>query len=282
MADLSNSVPRGVPLQWIRISPYTCLIAISAPLLAFLLIPLLIVVPMAFTKGQILLFPPQLFSVHAFTQLFADASWMASALTSLKIAIASTVMAVVVGVLAAMGLHNSRMLFRGAFIVVILLPIMIPGVVMALGFYLFFQNVGLSGTWQAIALAHSVVITPYVFIATQASLAGVDPTLSRAARSLGAGALSIFTAVYWPAIKPGVIGGAVFAFIGSFDEIVISLFLSGANVVPLPVQIFTSLQSDLTPKVAAVSALLFLLSLIGLAAQAYQHANSSKKPNVEA
>ncbi|EJJ26693.1 ABC transporter permease [Rhizobium sp. CF142] len=281
MAELSYAAPHAIPLRRQRIPPMTWLVAASIPVLAFLLVPILIVVPMAFTRGQILIFPPQLFSVRPFTDLFGDASWMSSALDSLKIGLLATAIAVTVGVSAAMALHNSKLIFKGMLVAVILLPIMIPAIVMALGFYLFFQRIGLTGSWQAIAFAHSVAITPYVFIATQASLAGVDPTLPRAARSLGAGALDVFLSVYWPAIKPGVIGGGIFAFIGSFDEIVISLFLSGPGVVPLPVQMYTSLQNDLTPKVAAVSAMLFLLSLMGLAAQAYQHRSRVNKSKFE-
>ncbi|NTJ11591.1 ABC transporter permease [Rhizobium lusitanum] len=278
MANVTQPEFRRASIRVPLPSAMTWLGAVCLPILAFLLVPILIVVPMAFTKGQILNFPPQLFSVHAFTELFADTQWMESALISLRVGMLATLIAVLVGVTSVLALHRRPAVLTGVVTGIVLLPMMIPGIVTALSFYLFFRRIGMGGSWVAIALAHSVVITPYVFVATQASLSGVDPALPRAARSLGAGAWTIFWVVYWPAIRPGVIGGGVFAFIGSFDEIVISLFLSGPNLVTLPVQIFTSLQMDLTPKVAAVSAVLILLSLIGLAAQAYQHKHTTKNP----
>lgn len=240
------------------------------PIFVFLVAPIFIVIPMAFTSGQLLVFPPQGISIRPFNELFADQQWMTSAMTSLKTASVATLIATLAGGSAALALYRSSLPFKGLIAAVILLPVMVPTVVLALGDYLFLLQIGLTGRWYSIALAHSVVITPYVFVAVQASLSGFDPALARAARSLGAGSVSLLRFVYWPAIRPGILGGAVFAFIGSFDEVVISMFLSGPGVTTLPVQIFNSLQTDLTPKIAAVSAMLFLLSIVGLSAQAIQ------------
>lgn len=278
MADIANASPLAAEPARTKVSPMVWLVVSALPILLFLLVPILMVIPLAFTKGQILMFPPNLFSVGPFRDLFSDSAWMSSVAVSIKIGIVATAISVVVGVSCALALNSCRKIVKGVVTGIVLLPVMIPGIVMALGFYLFFRSAGLGGSWFAIALAHSVAITPFVFVATQASMSGIDPMLPRAARSLGAGSFSVLMSVYWPTIRPGVIGGAIFAFIGSFDEIVISLFLAGPNVVTLPVQIFTSLQTDLTPKVAAVSVMLFLLSLLGLGAQAYQYRLKNRKP----
>lgn len=254
------------------------LVVTCVPILVYLLGPILIIVPMALTKSQLLMFPPELFSLRPFTELLADERWVSSGVTSFKIAVIATLIASVVGVSSALALHRSRLRFKGLVIAIILLPVMIPTIVLALGNYLFLTRAGLTGHWISISLAHSVMITPYVFVAVQASLAGLDPALPRAVQSLGGGNLSMFRHVYWPAMRPGILGGAVFAFIGSFDEVVVSLFLTGPSITTLPVQMFTSIQYDLSPKIAAVSALLFFLSIVGIAVQALQSGRKSEAP----
>ena len=139
------------------------------------------------------------------------------------------------------------------------------------------SRLGLLHGWLPIGLAHTVLVTPYVYIAVQASLAGLDPALSRAASSLGAGSFALLTAVYWPAIRSGLLAGALLAFVGSFDEVVIAFFLSGPNSTTLPVQMFTAIQFDLTPKIAAVSSLLFAMSVLLLAGQAVLVNRASRK-----
>jgi putative spermidine/putrescine transport system permease protein len=277
MADVSIALAKPIfrDISWP--SARFWLAIACTPLLAFLLMPILLVVPMAFTKGQILVFPPQGLSVRPFMQLFSDSQWMASAWTSFKVGLVATLLATLVGSASAVALNRSRIPLKGGITAVILLPITIPAVVLALGYYLFFLRLQITGSWLTIALAHSVLTTPYVFVAVQASLSGFDPSLARAARSLGAGSRALLRHVYWPAIRPGVLGGAIFAFIGSFDEVVISIFLTGPTVVTLPVQMFNSLQMDLTPKIAAASAMLLLLSITGLTAQAVQSAARAKR-----
>ena len=250
------------------------LAVVCLPILLFLLVPILIIVPMALTRGDLLTFPPNGISLRPFLDFFHDPQWIASALTSLQVALLATAVACTVGGAGALALHRNPSRLKGAVATIILTPLMIPVVVLALGDYLFLARLDLIGGWVAIGLAHSVLITPYVFIAVQASLAGLDPALPRAARSLGGSNFALLRDVYWPAIRSGVLGGAVFAFIGSFDEVVVSLFLSGPSVTTLPVQMFTSLQYDLSPKIAAVSSLLFFLSLLALATQTLQRARA--------
>jgi putative spermidine/putrescine transport system permease protein len=275
--ELSNGPAPLRAKSRLHLSGRAWLMVAGAPILAYLLVPILIIIPMALTKSQLLMFPPQWISIRPFLDFFNDAQWVESTLTSLKVAILATAVASLAGATSALALHRSRIPGKGVIIAVILLPILIPVVVLALGDYLFFSRLGLSGGYISIGLAHSVMVTPYVFVAVQTSLAGLDPALHRAARSLGGGNLALLRYVYWPTIRPGVIGGALFAFIGSFDEVVVALFLSGPGVTTLPVQMFTSLQFDLSPKIAAVSSLLFILSIVALAAQAYQSLSGARE-----
>jgi ABC-type spermidine/putrescine transport system permease subunit II len=244
---------------------------LSAALLigVYLLLPTLVVVPMALTKSQLIQFPPEWISIHSFRDYFRDGQWIDSTVTSFKIALLATAIACAVGVLAAIGLHGKPFPGRGVVIGLILSPIVVPLVVLALADYVFFARLRLIGDWMEIGLAHSLLVTPYVFVTVQASLVGLDPALARSARSLGAGLISVWRHVYWPAVKPGVLAGAIFAFAVSFDEVVIALFLQGPGATTLPVRMFTSIQYDLTPKIAAIATLLLGLATVALAAQGF-------------
>jgi putative spermidine/putrescine transport system permease protein len=239
----------------------------AIPLLVFLVAPTLIVAPMALTKSDIIQFPPVWISVHAFTDYLSDPEWMADTVVSLKIAALATAVACLVGASTALGLHAMRGPLRTAVSSLIMLPMIAPVIVLALGDYLALSRVGLVGAWPMIGLAHSLLGAPYVVLSVQTSLGGLNRSLAYSARSLGAGDLSVLRHVYWPAIRPGLLAGAVFAFYGSFDEVILSLFLQGPGVVTLPVQMFTSIQYELTPKIAAVSTLLVLLAALALLGQ---------------
>ena len=239
----------------------------STPLFLFLLAPTLIVTPMALTKSDIIEFPPVWISVHAFTDYLTDPEWMADTLVSLKIAVLATVVACLVGTSTALALHALKGPVRGVVSSLVMIPMMAPVIVLALGDYLAFARIGLSGAWPVIALAHSLMGAPYVVLAVQTSLAGLNSALVKSARSLGAGDLGVLVHVYWPAIRPGLLAGAVFAFYGSFDEVILALFLQGPGVITLPVQMFSAIQYELTPKIAAVSTLLVLLAALALAGQ---------------
>jgi putative spermidine/putrescine transport system permease protein len=223
---------------------------------------------MALTKGQLIQFPPTWVSVHSFSDYFTDPQWIDSTVTSLKVAALAVMIACTVGMLTSIGLHGKSFAGRDALFGLLLTPIVVPLVVLALADYLFFAELKLIGTWVAIGLAHSLLATPYVVVTVQASLAGLNPALVRSARSLGAGKLAVWRYVYWPTIRPGILAGAIFAFAVSFDEVVIALFLQSPGATTLPVRMFTSIQYDLTPKIAAISSILLSVATIALAAQA--------------
>ena len=258
----------GAGRSWRWPSGGALLLIGSVPILVFLLAPTLIVTPMALTKGNIIQFPPVWISVHAFADYLNDPEWMADTLVSLKIAALATCIACAVGTSTALALFHLRGPVRGAVSSLVMLPMMAPVIVLALGDYLALSRVGLVGNWPMIALAHSLLGAPYVVLSVQTSLGALNQALVRSARSLGAGDLAVLRHVYWPAIRPGLLAGAVFAFYGSFDEVILSLFLQGPGVVTLPVQMFTSIQYELTPKIAAVSALLVFLAVMALLGQA--------------
>jgi putative spermidine/putrescine transport system permease protein len=250
-----------------RLGAGTLLLIGSAPLFLSLIAPTLIVTPMALTRSDIIEFPPVWISIHAFTDYLTDPEWMADTLVSLKIAVLATIVACLVGTSTALALHALKGPVRGVVSSLVMIPLMAPVIVLALGDYLTFARIGLSGAWPVIGLAHSLMGAPYVVLSVQTSLAGLNSALARSARSLGAGDLAVLLHVYWPAIRPGLLAGAVFAFYGSFDEVVLALFLQGPGVITLPVQMFSAIQYELTPKIAAVSSLLVLLAALALAGQ---------------
>lgn len=251
-----------------RPSTQVRLLGVCLPMLVYLLLPTLIVVPMALTKGQFIQFPPHGLSVHSFSDYFRDPAWTGSTITSLKVAAVAVVIGTFVGGSAAIALHRSSFPGKGLVIGLILVPIVAPLIVLALADYQYFDRLHMLGTWIPIALAHSVLVTPYPFITVQAGLAGLDPAHVRSAQSLGAGRLSTLRHVYWPVVRVAVLAGAIIAFAVSFDEVVIAFFLQSPSATTLPVRMFTSLQFDLTPKIAAVASLLLGLATLVLAAQA--------------
>ena len=245
------------------------LLLATAPVLLFLVLPSLIIVPMALTRGQMIQFPPEWISVHAFADYLGDPGWMASTLLSLRIALLAVVVGAVCGSSAAVALHGRRFTGRSVLVGIIMAPIVIPVVVLALGDYLLFAPLRLIGSPVAIGLAHGLLATPYVFISVQTSLtAGLDPVLVRSARSLGARPFSVLRHVYWPAVRPGVAAGSLLGFSVSFDEVVTASFLQGPGVITLPVHMFTSIQYELTPTIAAAASVFLGLALAALLLQA--------------
>ena len=229
---------------------------LALPGLLFLLLPILAVVPMSFTAGQVVEFPPEQWGLAAYRELFADPRWGQAIVFSLKVSAVAVVLSVVAAGFAAIGL--SRLHMRGEALVtaVILAPLAMPVVVLALGTFQFFIQIQINGTLAGIALAHAVLGVPYVFLTVRAALSKLDMALVRSAMSLGAGTLDVLRWVYLPAILPALLSGALLVFVVSFDEVVVSLFLSGPGALTLPVKLLTEVQFNLSPTIMAVSALL--------------------------
>jgi ABC-type spermidine/putrescine transport system permease subunit II len=253
----------------LRLSGHALLLIATAPILLFLLLPSLIIVPMALSKSQMIQFPPEWISVHSFVDYLGDQQWVDSTLLSFQVTIVAVLIGAVAGGTAAIALHGRSFAGKGLLVGLIMMPIVTPVVIMALGDYLLFAQLRVLGSWVPIAIAHGVLATPYVFISAQASLTSeLNPALVRSARSLGAPPTSVLYHVYWPAIRPGLLAGSMLGFAVSFDEVVLALFLQGANSVTLPVRTFSAIQYELTPKIAASASLFIALALVALALQA--------------
>lgn len=254
---------------------------VVSPILLFLVVPTAVVIPMALTPRRYIEFPPSGVSVHAFTDVFHDPAWMSAAATSLQVALIAMLVSCFAGATAAISLHGRKFRGKGLLVGLILMPIVIPLVVLGLADYQYFASYHLVGTVLGIGIAHSVLATPYTYLTVEASLAGLDPALVRAARSLGAGSLSLLRHVYFPAMRTGLLAGAVLAFAVSFDEAVIALFLQGPQATTLSVKMFTDIQYELTPKIAAVSSMLVgvavLVLLVYVAALRHQRLASRQR-----
>lgn len=226
----------------------------------FLVLPTLIVVPMSFSSAPLLVFPPPGFSFRWYANYATDPQWRLATLNSVTIAIGATLLATALGTLAALGLARGRFRYRGAVTTIFLMPMIVPSIVTAVGIYSVFARLDLAGTVPGMILAHTILALPFVVINVSAVLQKVDWRIAEAARSLGATPARALFHVTLPAIMPGILAGAVFAFLTSFDEIVVALFLSGSNAITLPVQMWTGIRFEINPTVAAVSVVLIVVS----------------------
>ncbi|EYR79314.1 ABC transporter permease [Shinella sp. 838] len=220
--------------------------------------PTLVVIPMSFNGNKSLAFPPVGFSWQWYDNFFRNPDWTTSFSNSLIIALIVAVVATVVGTLAAFGVSRAAARTGGLLRALLITPMVVPGVVLAIGIYAVYLDTHLVGTVTGFVLAHTMLAIPFVLIAVQASLEVFDRRLETAAASLGAGRLTVFRTVTLPLILPGILSGALFAFITSFDEIIVALFITSPYLKTLPVQIYTSITRDADPTVAAVGTLLFL------------------------
>ncbi|RDE07789.1 ABC transporter permease [Pelagibacterium lacus] len=231
----------------------------------WLIAPLFVVVVTSFNADASYNFPPTELSLRWYANFFGDAGWRRSFWDSVTVAFASALLATVVGAMAAITLHRSTFFGRQAISGLFIGPAMVPGILLAIGLYALFTRLGLLGTLQGFIFAHAVVALPLVVINVGAALQTLDPKLEVAAASLGAGKINVVRQITLPLILPGIIAGSVFAFVHSFDEIIISLFIQSPYLQTLPVKMYQSVTHDSDPTVAAVAVLMMLIS-IGLAA----------------
>ena len=233
--------------------------------LGFLLAPILIIIPMSFSGAASLEFPPHSFSLHWYAKYFTTASWLDATWVSLKVALGTTALATVLGTLVSFGLVRGRFPGRNLLSSLMLAPLIIPGVVIAVALYLLLARVGLVGTTLGLILAHTTIALPLVVVNVSISLKTFDRNLERAALSAGAGPLRTFRYVTLPVIRPGFIAGALFAFMASFDELIIAIFLSGPDTTTLPKRMWDSVLLETDPVISAISTLLILVTIVILA-----------------
>ena len=236
--------------------------AFAVLIVLWLILPTLVIVPMSFNEASSFNFPPKGFSTRWYENFFTDPNWMKALFSSLQVAVLTMVIATSVGVLASLGL--SKVKFRGKSLLegYFLLPLIVPGIVLAVGLYSLFLRMDLLGTLPGFVLAHTIVSMPLVITNVMASLQGLDPRLEQASASLGAGRVQTFFSITLPLIAPGVTAGALFAFVTSFDEVILSLFTQSPSLQTLPVKIFNSVTQSNDPTVAAVAVITMLTSVI--------------------
>ncbi|WP_334174237.1 ABC transporter permease [Pseudoxanthobacter sp.] len=239
---------------------------VVAAIALFLLLPTLVIVPISFTAESTIRFPPQGFSLQWYQNVVTSPAWRAATLTSLETALGTAVLSMVLGTAAALFL--ARVPFRGKAIVrgILLSPLVTPVIVLAVGIYLVFARWGLSGTLASLILAHTVLALPFVLVSVTASLQSVNPNLELAGLGLGASRAYTFRRVLLPLIAPGVASGGIFAFITSWDEVVVAIFLTDPGLRTVPVLIWSQLRAELDPTMAAVGTILIAVSALGLGA----------------
>ncbi|MCK6452786.1 MAG: ABC transporter permease [Alphaproteobacteria bacterium] len=233
----------------------------------FLITPALVVFPVSVTDQRFLSMPEHGLSMQHFAKLMTSEDWLGSIWNSLQIAVVTTAICVAGGTLCAVGCWRLSSRLSEGVRTLMLLPIVIPSIVYSLGIYRLFVDIGLIDTVAGVVLAHAVTGIPYVVITVSASLANFDPRLEQAARSLGASLSQTVRRVIVPNIMPGVLSGAIFAFIHSWDETVIVLFIAGRSVYTLPRRMWADINENLDPIIAAVAVMLIFVTLALLAVE---------------
>ena len=233
---------------------------------AYMVLPTLIVVPISFSAADFISFPPVGFSFRWYELFFTSRQWQSAAVNSFVVALAATAMATVLGTLASVGAMRVAPRLSAPITMAFLLPLMMPGIVTAVALYRGYAQLGISGTVFGLSLAHALLGLPFVVINVSAALQKMDWRVEHAARSLGASPVRAFFLVTLPAIRPGIVAGAAFAFLTSFDDVVVALFMSGIDATTLPVQMWNGIRFEISPAVAAVSSILLVLScaIIGI------------------
>ena len=232
----------------------------------FLVAPLIVVVPLSFNSEMFFSFPMPGFSLRWYEEFFTGLQWQLALKNSVVVAFSATLLATVLGTLASLGLVRARIPFKGLILAVLISPIVVPIVIAAVGTYYFYAKVGLASTLPGLILAHTALGVPFVVITVSATLAGFDQNLIRAGQSLGADPVRVFFKVTLPLILPGVISGALFAFVTSWDEVVVALFLAGPEQHTLPRRMWSGIRELISPTILAVATLLIAVSIVMMTA----------------
>ena len=231
-------------------------------ILAFLLVPVVIAIPMSLGTDRFLQFPPRSLTLKWYGEFFSDAEWRAATVFSVKVASITTVLSVLIGTMAAVALTRGTLFARKLLTAAILAPLIVPHIVLGVALYLSFTPLGLSGNLTGLVLAHTALAVPFVVLTVSAALYRVDRSLEMAAMNLGASRFTAFRLVTLPLVMPAVSVGAVFAFLTSFDEAIVSFFMSGVSNKTLTRKLFENIDFDISPLIPAVSTVLMLVSLL--------------------
>jgi putative spermidine/putrescine transport system permease protein len=235
---------------------------LTALVLVFLVAPIVIIVPLSFSSGSFFFYPLPGFSLRWYQDFFASSFWLPSVWNSLIVGTAATLLATLLGTLAALGIWRTRFPGQGLLLAVLISPMVVPVIIVAVGVYFAFAPLGLTDGYAGLILAHTTLAAPFVVVTVLATLAGFDRSLLRAAASLGARPVTTFRRVTLPLILPGVLSGAVFAFAASFDEVVVALLIAGPGQRTLPRQMFAGINDNISLTITAAATMLITISLL--------------------
>ena len=255
-----------------RIWHYTFWVICGA-VLFFLIFPLLVITPLSFNAvpfftftKEMLAFDPAGYSLVWYEEFFTSLNWQGAIRNSVIIAFFSTIIATFLGTLASLGLSRPNMPYRTLLMSLLISPMIVPLIIAAAGMFFFYSRLGLQGTHLGVILAHAVLGTPFVVITVTATLSGFDNDLIRASQSLGASPTTTFFKVIVPLITPGVISGALFAFVTSFDEVVVVLFVGSYRQRTIPWQMFSGIREQISPTILAAATLFIIVTIALLTA----------------
>jgi putative spermidine/putrescine transport system permease protein len=253
---------RAASLDFDRLTLRAVLGALTAVAVVLLVVPAVIVVVVSFTSAYSLRFPPPGWSLRWYAALYDAWQLQFAAANSFEVALWTTAISVVLGVSAALGIARSRSVAALALEALFMSPLMLPGIAFGLSALMFFSLIGLPLSILTLVLGHTVVCVPFVLRVTMAALAQLDPALLECSASLGASALYGFRRITLPLIAPGIAAGGFLAFMSSFDNVIVSLFLRSAGTDMLPIRMWQDVEGQLDVRVAAVSSLLIVLTMV--------------------
>tara|TARA_B100000965_G_scaffold335244_1_gene301018 strand:- start:537 stop:1391 length:855 start_codon:yes stop_codon:yes gene_type:complete len=263
------ALPSHTPLNY-RIWHYTYLFFCSL-VFFFLIAPLFVILPLSFNAEQYIHFSakmlaldPEGFSLRWYEDMIYGTKnpWGLATKNSLIIAFFATIGSTILGTVAALGLSSRHMPYKAAFMALLISPMIVPLIISGTAIFFFMAKVGLAATHTGIILSHIILGTPFVVITVTATLSGFDHSVTRAAASLGSNPVNTFMKITLPLIMPGVISGALFAFVTSFDEVVVVLFLAGLENTTIPIQMWVGLREQLSPTIMAVATCLIVMSTL--------------------
>ncbi|MEM9144844.1 MAG: ABC transporter permease [Pseudomonadota bacterium] len=249
----------------------------SGIMMVLLVAPTLIVVPMSFSDSQYLEFPPEVWSTRWYGHYFGSPEWMAATRTSLMAAVLTMLLATPIGVMAAYGLHTSQMKAGRLVFVLLITPMMVPLILIAIGAFYIYVKLQILYTLAGVVLAHTLLALPLVLIVTASGLKSFDMNQEMAARSLGASRARAFMTVTLPQIRFSVITAALLAFLTSFDEVVVAMFISGGDNATLTRNMFNALRDQIDPTIASISTIMIAItSLLMAMAQLFGKSKSQR------
>ena len=229
-------------------------------ILLFLIAPIMAIMPLSFNSETFFSYPMPGYSTTWYVDFFTNDRWQKALRLSFVLAFATTILATTLGTLAALGLARGNLPGRASIMAVLISPMIVPVIISALGMFFFYARWGLTGTMAGLILAHTALATPFVVITVTATLSSFDRTLMRAGASLGAPPHTVFFKVVMPLILPGMISGALFAFVTSFDEVVVIIFIASPEQNTLPRQMFSGIREQISPTITAAATVLILIS----------------------